>query len=245
GDRAYLPRLQPHTRGGASLAAHSDRYKASPDGCARSPDRRRRRSCPLLRRRLDDAGRHLGRVTRGGNPRCGRARVLLDRVSRRVGLPRGLRHGADSREHGVARARPSRRSRRAPRRVPRTNCRDSHPARLRHARAQPAFRGTKQILRRRAPGHVRVHLRGPPHNRSGLPLARPAGRMDGQGDRLHQLVQGDWCDPRRRREPAPRTWGRRHRNRRLHGRPRRLRHTPVAGHNSRLPRPPLRPVGFL
>ena len=69
---------------------------------------------------------------------------------RRVGLPRDLRHGADGREHGDARARPPRRARHAPRRVPRTGRRDSHPARLRHARAQPALRGARQVLLGRA-----------------------------------------------------------------------------------------------
>src|SRR5215212_2617450 len=58
----------------------------------------------------------------GGHPRRRGARVLLDRVSRRVGLPRNLRHGADGWEHGDAGSRSPRRARHAPRRVPRTGC---------------------------------------------------------------------------------------------------------------------------
>jgi cell volume regulation protein A len=56
------------------------------------------------------------------------------------------------------------------------------------ARAQSALRGARRILLRRPPSDVRFHLRSPPHNRSGVPAARPAQRMDGQGDGVYQLV---------------------------------------------------------
>ena len=96
---------------------------------------------------------------------------------------------------------------------------------------EPPLRSPRRIPARRPPGHVRLHLRRPPHNRSRMPPPRPSRHMDKTRDSLYRLVPPDRRDPRRRSEPAPRPRRRRSRNSRLPGSPRRLRNPPSPGHH--------------